>query len=321
VGIDGWVKIARRNQDYGGHVTTMALQDKSGNILELKQNIENGTTEMGKMPEGGFDFDTAKPVWTQTSFFNKSLGKWIVGDLQLMREMKRPTDPWNNMPARMACHKSYIQGARKAFGISGILDQDEAERIREVEAEVVDVELTDMKGLPQGEGSGNFGAEPMDSDSLPESPEDQDKEEDHSEPRESNGTFDPGDDMPNTPDRESSGVEATQEQSSGDDDEPAGQADLFSDDKPETMSKESGSMTASQRGQIYAAAQKLTKARRRNDPAAPQVGKPELNFILKHDLGHEEATMSTLSEYQAKQVLDYLDMAVDHETEKEKGAK
>lgn len=40
--------------------------------------------------------------------------------------------PWQTHPKRMLRHKALIQGARIAFGFSGIYDQDEAERIGDV---------------------------------------------------------------------------------------------------------------------------------------------------------------------------------------------
>lgn len=55
-----------------------------------------------------------------------------------MAECARPTAPWKSHPRRMLRHKALIQCARIAFGFGGIYDQDEAERIMEVEAVVVD---------------------------------------------------------------------------------------------------------------------------------------------------------------------------------------
>lgn len=44
-------------------------------------------------------------------------------------ECNRNTDPWKQYPRRMLRHKALIQCARYAFGFSGIVDPDEAERI------------------------------------------------------------------------------------------------------------------------------------------------------------------------------------------------
>ena len=48
---------------------------------------------------------------------------------EYMNECRRNTDPWKQWPSRMLRHKATIQAARYAFGFSGIVDQDEAERI------------------------------------------------------------------------------------------------------------------------------------------------------------------------------------------------
>ncbi len=50
-----------------------------------------------------------------------------------MNEYKRNAGPWLSHPNRMLRHKALIQGARLAFGYGGIYDQDEAERIVEVD--------------------------------------------------------------------------------------------------------------------------------------------------------------------------------------------
>jgi hypothetical protein len=44
----------------------------------------------------------------------------------------RNTDPWKQWPRRMLRHKAAIQCARVAFGISGVMEPDEAERFREM---------------------------------------------------------------------------------------------------------------------------------------------------------------------------------------------
>jgi phage recombination protein Bet len=63
-----------------------------------------------------------------------------------MAECKRGTQPWQSHPRRMLRHKALIQCARIAFGFGGIYDQDEAERIVEVDAIVVDSKRIDPRG-------------------------------------------------------------------------------------------------------------------------------------------------------------------------------
>jgi hypothetical protein len=40
-------------------------------------------------------------------------------------ECKRNTDPWNNMPRRMLRNRTLCQGARMAFGFSGVFHEEE----------------------------------------------------------------------------------------------------------------------------------------------------------------------------------------------------
>ena len=46
----------------------------------------------------------------------------------------------------MLRHKAYMQGARVAFGFSGIYEEDEAERIRETESQVIDSTASTISG-------------------------------------------------------------------------------------------------------------------------------------------------------------------------------
>jgi len=64
---------------------------------------------------------------------------------EYMSECRRKTSTWDRWPARMLRHKAAIQGARYAFGFSGIVDPDEAARFKE--AELVDAEVVVDKGV------------------------------------------------------------------------------------------------------------------------------------------------------------------------------
>lgn len=56
-------------------------------------------------------------------------------------EVVRGTQPWRSHPTRMLRHKTLIQGARIAFGFSGIFDEDEAQRVLDArDAQVVQVD-------------------------------------------------------------------------------------------------------------------------------------------------------------------------------------
>lgn len=50
---------------------------------------------------------------------------------EYMNECVGTSGPWKKWPARMLRHKATIQCARYAFGLSGFVDPDEAERIKE----------------------------------------------------------------------------------------------------------------------------------------------------------------------------------------------
>lgn len=52
---------------------------------------------------------------------------------EYMHECKQNTEPWRKWSARMLRHKAAIQGIRYAFGFSGIMDDDEYQRMMQVE--------------------------------------------------------------------------------------------------------------------------------------------------------------------------------------------
>ena len=55
-----------------------------------------------------------------------------ISATEYLSECKRNTQPWQSHPKRMLRHKALIQCARLAFGYTGIYDQDEAERIVDI---------------------------------------------------------------------------------------------------------------------------------------------------------------------------------------------
>lgn len=87
---------------------------------------------------------------------------------EYMAECAQGTEPWKKWPARMLRHKATIQAARYAFGLSGICDPDEAERIRlaeraergderEVESDPSVVNVPALPYYPQDRFDANFG--------------------------------------------------------------------------------------------------------------------------------------------------------------------
>ncbi|MEQ3658644.1 MAG: RecT family recombinase [Glaciecola sp.] len=102
VSIDGWLKIINSHPDFDGMEHEDILQD--GNLIAIKCMM--------------YRKNTSRPV-TVTEYMN---------------ECKRNTDTWKTWPARMLRHKATIQAGRYAFGISGIIDPDEAERFQDAGA-------------------------------------------------------------------------------------------------------------------------------------------------------------------------------------------
>jgi len=101
VGIDGWVRIINENPQFDGATFDDHL-DSNGNIVSITCTI--------------FRKDRTNPIKV-TEYLN---------------ECKGNTDPWKRWPIRMLRHKALIQCARYAFGFSGIIDPDEAERMQDV---------------------------------------------------------------------------------------------------------------------------------------------------------------------------------------------
>ena len=119
VSTDGWNKLMTRHPDYKGHSYRF-----SDEVIK---------------PE-----EIAKPCpeWCEVIIDKRDGTQIIVREYldEVYREAfkgeKGPiAGPWQTHTKRMLRHKTKIQGAREAFGFSGIYDEDEAERI--IEAEVI----------------------------------------------------------------------------------------------------------------------------------------------------------------------------------------
>lgn len=95
VSIDGWLSIINSHPQFDG--------------MELVENYDK---------DGKFDSVTC-------SIFRKDRSRPIVVT-ECLNECIRQTEPWKK-PKRMLRHKAAIQCARYAFGLSGIVEQDEAE--------------------------------------------------------------------------------------------------------------------------------------------------------------------------------------------------
>ena len=97
--VDGWYKMVNRRPEFDGVEFDDKFDDK-GNLLSI-------TCRM-------FIKGRERPVCVT----------------EYMAECRDPkSSVWQKWPARMLRHKAYIQCARMAFGISEVIDDDEASRI------------------------------------------------------------------------------------------------------------------------------------------------------------------------------------------------
>ena len=97
VSIDGWLRIINENPNFDG--------------MEFIDNVADG--KLFSITCRMFRKDRSRPVEVT----------------EYMSECVRGTDTWKQWPARMLRHKATIQAARYAFGLSGIYDEDEAQRM------------------------------------------------------------------------------------------------------------------------------------------------------------------------------------------------
>ncbi|MGL2349702.1 recombinase RecT [Helicobacter pylori] len=100
VSVDGWIKIIHSHDNLDG--------------VDIEEN-----------------FDKEGNLFSVTCTIHLKDKKYPIKITEYLKECKRNTEPWNQWPARMLRHKAVIQCARYAFGLSGIYDEDEAERINE----------------------------------------------------------------------------------------------------------------------------------------------------------------------------------------------
>ena len=108
VGVDGWARIINSHDQFDG--------------IEFEQDEEKCTCKIYRK-----DRSHATSV------------------TEYLSECKRAAKPWQSHPKRMLRHKAMIQCARLAFGFVGIYEQDEAERIMEVDSAIEnDVDITPL---------------------------------------------------------------------------------------------------------------------------------------------------------------------------------
>jgi phage recombination protein Bet len=123
VGIDGFSAIINHQPDYDG--------------MDIEFSKEETTLEGAKKC----------PEWCEVKIYKKNTSRPIVAREYLDEVYVPPRSgfngPWQTHTKRMLRHKAIIQAARIAFGITGIYDEDEAQRIKE--SQVIETNLVTAK--------------------------------------------------------------------------------------------------------------------------------------------------------------------------------
>lgn len=118
VSVDGWARIINEHEQYDGIEFVYAEK-----LVELA----------GGKP---------CPEWCEAHIYRKDRSRPTI-IREYLDEVYQPprsgfSGPWQSHTKRFLRHKALIQGARVAFGFAGIYDEDEASRIIEGTARVVD---------------------------------------------------------------------------------------------------------------------------------------------------------------------------------------
>lgn len=132
VSVDGWARIINEHQAFNG--------------LTFKQPTKLVQVDAKAKP---------CPEWIEAVFRRKDRAESITVR-EYLDECYRPPiarndgslviGPWQSHTKRMLRHKALIQGARVAFGFSGIYDEDEAQRIIEAQAAALPAPETTKSG-------------------------------------------------------------------------------------------------------------------------------------------------------------------------------
>lgn len=97
--IDGWYKLVNRQPDYDG--------------VEFEEHFN----------------DKGDLVSTTCKMYLKTRGRPVCVTEHMTECRDSKSTVWQKWPARMMRHKAFIQAARMSFGISEVVDDDEAARI------------------------------------------------------------------------------------------------------------------------------------------------------------------------------------------------
>ena len=118
-GLNPWTKEIYAFPDKGGGIVPVVGVDGWARIINEHPNFD------------GMNFTNDEDSCTCTIFRKDRAHPISV--TEYLGECSRDTQPWKSHPKRMLRHKAMIQCARLAFGYVGIFDQDEAERIAEID--------------------------------------------------------------------------------------------------------------------------------------------------------------------------------------------
>lgn len=135
-GLNPFTKEIFAYPDKGGIIPVVSVDGWSRIINE---NPQMDGIEFEYSPEVVEHKGKTCHVWIDCIIYRKDRSKPIrVREFfeEVVRAPNYPT-PWDTHPKRMHRHKTEIQCARVAFGFAGIYDQDEAERIIDVNEPIV----------------------------------------------------------------------------------------------------------------------------------------------------------------------------------------
>lgn len=117
--IDGWLKLIHNQPDFDGLSVEFSEQSVKQDVLVTEGNRSTKVT-------------IEAPLSCKVTIFQKNRSHPITIE-ERFKECFRPTEQWRLMPCRMLRHKTIIQCARVVYSFGGIFDNDEAERIIEME--------------------------------------------------------------------------------------------------------------------------------------------------------------------------------------------
>lgn len=118
VGVDGWSRIINTNPQFDG------------------MDFNEGPVNAASIPE-----------WIECVIYRKDRSHAIKVKEYFAEVVRDVAGPWRSHPRRMLRHKAMIQCARLAFGFVGIFDEDEAQRIIDVQPAITANPRGDLSGV------------------------------------------------------------------------------------------------------------------------------------------------------------------------------